>query len=441
MSEAPAAADAAAATELAVATEASEAVAAEQPSKVEEAPVSEDVTMTQAEPTAAAEPVAAAAAVPVAAAAAPAAAAAAPAAAAPAAAAAAPAAAAAAPAAAAAKLAAAAPAAAAKPTISLAGFEFASRSELWAHVQSLQRTLDADAAACKKSDEFFLFSLLMMHPSAPEKMKSGIESFGYGVNDDFPDTKSFYIQRADKSKSGFSARKCIDIVFPSEASAPPSYGDTPAAKRSRLEGSGKGGSTARPVSSGKGGASWADRNGGGNHYGNGGGQPAAGHYSAAPASGVKRDYASTAASPGAKPAYAPRGPGALVQVGGLEGQAIGFQELKDALCKYANVRYVDLDDDLGTATVRFDDAASAKRVVGDCKDINGCAASLRVLTPEDEEKYQQKCDADRIAKGGRTNQPLRSLGGRGMPSVGRGKGGKGGGKGGGKSGGGRGVRY
>ena len=59
-----------------------------------------------------------------------------------------------------------------------------------------------------------MYELLTYHPTADDKIKGGCHGVGYGTHADFPDTKSFFVQLADGTKSPFSARKCVDAIFP-----------------------------------------------------------------------------------------------------------------------------------------------------------------------------------------------------------------------------------
>jgi hypothetical protein len=69
--------------------------------------------------------------------------------------------------------------------------------------QKLEEETDKGVSKkAEKADEFFLFSLLMMHPAAHEKMAPGVVAIGYGINEDFPDTKSFYVERSDGTTCG-----------------------------------------------------------------------------------------------------------------------------------------------------------------------------------------------------------------------------------------------
>ena len=88
----------------------------------------------------------------------------------------------------------------------IAGRRFANRDELWAHVLSLQRKIDGGVA--EGADAFFLFALVTCHPGANEKLAPGAAKIGFDVNQEYPDTKSFFVERTDGSRAGFSARKC-----------------------------------------------------------------------------------------------------------------------------------------------------------------------------------------------------------------------------------------
>lgn len=194
--------------------------------------------------------------------------------------------------------------------VRLAGLEFEDRDALWNHVQTVQKQLDENVPL-KSEDSFFLCMLLSKHPSSHEKMVPGISSFGYGANEEFPDTKSFFVVRTDESRVAFSARKCVDALC-SNADAAPSK---------------------------------------------------------------KRKIASFET-------------GSVVLISGLEGQAVSRNEIRIVLNRIAPVKHVQVDEDVGTATVRFDTAKSAQLAVGECADINGCKATLAIATPEQEEQFK-----------------------------------------------------
>lgn len=222
-------------------------------------------------------------------------------------------------------------------TLKLAGLEFEDREALWRHCQEVQQRLDRGNASetfAQNADAFFLCLLLSQHPSAHEKMAPGVSALGYGVNQEYPDTKSFFVVRVDGSRAGFSARKCVDALYPAAPDAPPLL-LAPFSKRYKAESDKYGPSR----------------------------QPAA----------LRSNFE----------------PGSIVAVAGLEGQAVSYAEIKECLNRFAPVKYVDVDDDLGTATVRFDSAASAQRAIAECADINGCRATLVLATPEEEDKLRK----------------------------------------------------
>ena len=97
----------------------------------------------------------------------------------------------------------------------IAGRRFANRDELWAHVLSLQRKIDGGVA--EGADAFFLFALVTCHPGANEKLAPGTAKIGFDVNQEYPDTKSFFVERTDGSRAGFSARKCVDELYPKDS--------------------------------------------------------------------------------------------------------------------------------------------------------------------------------------------------------------------------------
>ena len=248
--------------------------------------------------------------------------------------------------------------------VCVAGAVFGGRDELWRHVQDVQARIDDSVAS--GGDAFFLFALLSCHPAANEKMATGATAIGYATNSEYPDTKSFYVERADGSRAGFSARKCVDELFPEN-------GDS------------------------RGVLSFARR--------------ACGASDRAAGDRPSRD--------------GPAEPGSCVEISGLEGQGVGFAELREALGAYAVVKYVDVNDDDGTAVARFDGAAGAAAAVAACREINGAECELRVMAPDKEEAYKKRSDELRRAsnhggKGGKGGRG-RGRGGRGATPIRRGR--------------------
>ena len=80
---------------------------------------------------------------------------------------------------------------------------------------SLQRKIDGGVA--EGADAFFLFALVTCHPGANEKLAPGAAKIGFDVNQEYPDTKSFFVERTDGSRAGFSARKCVDELYPKDS--------------------------------------------------------------------------------------------------------------------------------------------------------------------------------------------------------------------------------
>ena len=104
---------------------------------------------------------------------------------------------------------------------------------------------------------------------------------------------------------------------------------------------------------------------------------------------------------------------------------MGFAELREALGAYAVVKYVDVNDDDGTAVARFDGAAGAAAAVAACREINGAECELRVMAPDKEEAYKKRSDELRRAsnhggKGGKGGRG-RGRGGRGATPIRRGR--------------------
>lgn len=80
----------------------------------------------------------------------------------------------------------------------VAGARFASRTELWERVLETQQRVTGGVA--EGHDAFFLFALLSCHPAASEKMAPGARAIGYDTNVEYPDTKSFFVERADGAR-------------------------------------------------------------------------------------------------------------------------------------------------------------------------------------------------------------------------------------------------
>ena len=248
----------------------------------------------------------------------------------------------------------------------IAGRRFANRDELWAHVLSLQRKIDGGVA--EGADAFFLFALVTCHPGANEKLAPGAAKIGFDVNQEYPDTKSFFVERTDGSRAGFSARKCVDELYPKD-------------------------STKSALTLGR-------------------------------QSMGAREYKDSPV----KKARDPPPRGAHVRIDGLTGQAIQYGEIKDALSEFAVPRFVDLNDDEGYAIARFDDNESAKKACA-CVEIEGAAVTVVVLEPELEDAYRKDADAKREAareakrgKGGKGGRGKGKGRGRSIRSAGRGRG-------------------
>ena len=248
----------------------------------------------------------------------------------------------------------------------IAGRRFANRDELWAHVLSLQRKIDGGVA--EGADAFFLFALVTCHPGANEKLAPGAAKIGFDVNQEYPDTKSFFVERTDGSRAGFSARKCVDELYPKD-------------------------STKSALTLGR-------------------------------QSMGAREYKESPQKKSRDPP--PRG--AHVRIDGLTGQAIQYGEIKDALSEFAVPRFVDLNDDEGYAIARFDDNESAVKACA-CVEIEGAAVTVVVLEPELEDAYRKDADAKREAareakrgKGGKGGRGRGKGRGRSIRSAGRGRG-------------------
>ena len=110
---------------------------------------------------------------------------------------------------------------------------------------------------------------------------------------------------------------------------------------------------------------------------------------------------------------------------------MGFAELRQVLEQFAVVKYVDLDDDYGTATVRFATAAGAAKCVAECEEINGVEFKGSVMDAEAEAAYKKIQDEKRAARDaqrqsrddGRDGRRYSKGRGRGR-GIGRGRGGR-----------------
>ena len=193
-----------------------------------------------------------------------------------------------------------------------------------------------DGGVAEGADAFFLFALVTCHPGANEKLAPGAAKIGFDVNQEYPDTKSFFVERTDGSRAGFSARKCVDELYPKD-------------------------STKSALTLGR-------------------------------QSMGAREYKESPQ----KKARDPPPRGAHVRIDRLTGQAIQYGEIKDALSEYAVPRFVDLNDDEGYAIARFDDNESAVKACA-CVEIEGAAVTVVVMEPELEDAYRKDADAKREA--------------------------------------------
>lgn len=224
----------------------------------------------------------------------------------------------------------------------IAGFSFSDRRGLWSRVQELTAKLEsADEGVATGSDQFFLFALLELHPNAFEKMEGGVSRVGYGLNENFPDTKSFWVESADGSRRGFSARKCVEILFPNEGAL-----FLKAAQKRNFSTVTNGGASNNE------------------------------HYGPSPGKKPKPDYKRTVE------------PGTVVRLEGLEGQAISISDIKDSFGR-SKVKWIDFDPDDGVATLHFDNATSATKALT-VTDVSGCTPRLRLLDTAEEEELREK---------------------------------------------------
>ena len=83
------------------------------------------------------------------------------------------------------------------------------------HPADAASAAEAEADTLLEGHDAFVFAALLgHHPEAAAKTAPGIARVGFGVNDEFPDTRSFFCVKTDGTKAGFSARKCVDALFP-----------------------------------------------------------------------------------------------------------------------------------------------------------------------------------------------------------------------------------
>uniref|UniRef100_A0A7S3JN42 RRM domain-containing protein n=1 Tax=Aureoumbra lagunensis TaxID=44058 RepID=A0A7S3JN42_9STRA len=223
----------------------------------------------------------------------------------------------------------------------LAGIEFASREALWSWVQELTSKLEPGGKATGV-DQFVLFALLEAHPTSEEKMNGGVVHIGYDINADFPDTKSYYVERKDGSRVGFSIRKCVEEIFPQ--GIPLILNGH--AKRFKNNASGKH-------------AMYDDKS------------------NAFP-------------------------PGSAISISGLEGQGINHHMLRKVMGKFGIVRWMELSEDEGIAKLRFDSVESADNAIANFTDIEGCAAKLNKMSQAEEDELRSQWIA---ARAERNNSP------------------------------------
>ena len=88
-------------------------------------------------------------------------------------------------------------------------------------------------------------------------------------------------------------------------------------------------------------------------------------------------------------------PGCHVELSGLEGQAVPYGVIKAEVSKIAPVRFVDVNEDDGTAMLACDLPASASKIADELKEIDGAACEAVVLEPAREEAYKKEAAARR----------------------------------------------
>eukprot|EP00037_Helgoeca_nana_P012423 m.112787 g.112787 ORF g.112787 m.112787 type:complete len:456 (+) comp21441_c0_seq3:123-1490(+) len=95
------------------------------------------------------------------------------------------------------------------------GVRFQSPGEMLDALKAMQGKLEDDQEL-EGAQAFLVYDLLTYHPTVADKVKDGVVAIGWGVNPEFPDTRSFFCRLASGEKIPWSARKCIDAIFPRE---------------------------------------------------------------------------------------------------------------------------------------------------------------------------------------------------------------------------------
>ena len=93
-----------------------------------------------------------------------------------------------------------------RQVIDIGPVRFETQTEAVAHVSEMLRTLPQRVPLGDPHDSF-LRDLLLRHPRATEKIKSGIKHFT--IDDDHSGYVCFHLHRLDGSRSDFSFHKCL----------------------------------------------------------------------------------------------------------------------------------------------------------------------------------------------------------------------------------------
>jgi len=93
-----------------------------------------------------------------------------------------------------------------RQVIDIGPVRFETQTEATAHVSEMLRSLPRGELLADPYDSF-LRDLLLRHPRAAEKIKSGIKHFT--IDDDYSGYVCFHVHRLDGSRSDFSFHKCL----------------------------------------------------------------------------------------------------------------------------------------------------------------------------------------------------------------------------------------
>lgn len=105
--------------------------------------------------------------------------------------------------------------------INIAGRSFAGRDEVVAHIKAIQAAASDGDGLLRPEDAFFLLHLLSHNHLFAEKVKAPLIGFRYGECPGFRGTKSFLTVHSDKSVSGISWQKSLDVLCPKKGTKRP----------------------------------------------------------------------------------------------------------------------------------------------------------------------------------------------------------------------------